>query len=294
MSVHTPSVHTPQWEPKVPRIDRHTHPVDDSAEHGPDGGTWAHADWTARVRPTESRAITAYPMRDVWLVEVAAPFSAVAEEVDQAVGQALAECPRGVVLELTVPLTQMTPVELDLLASTGRHPWAWPATPVAVSSNDPTTTTRLQHHPVGRHLTQCSSMLQGWARIVDAEPAATARLGVVPNARASKVARQFVARTCLGWHLASRRDAAVVIASELTTNAVLRACAGLDILLALSRGRLRIAVRDRDPTRPSEPTPNLDNPSGPTPHIVHALADLTGTLPTKDGGQMVWAVLGPR
>ncbi len=288
------SVYTSREKRNHPRFDEATLARGESAVHGPDGGTWTHADWTARLRPTTSDAITAYPMRDIWLIEVAAPFTDVAQEVDYAVGQALAECPRGVVLEFTVPPTPITPDQLDLLAATGRHPWAWPATPVALFSSDTDLRIRLQHHPYGRHLTQCSSMLQGWAEIMNTDPAPTAHLRLVPSARASRVARQFVARICLDWHLARRRDAAVVIASELTNSAVQHAATALDVLLALSGERLRIAVRDRNPSSPGGQSLTLHNPRGHGPRVVDTLADLTGTLPTKGGGRMAWAILGPR
>jgi hypothetical protein len=233
-------------------------------------------------------------MREVWLVSVAAPYAEVAHEVDHAVGLVLAECPRGVVLELSVPLTQTTRDQLDGLACTGRHPGSWPAAPVAVASKDPDTKDRLQHHRYGKHLMQCSSMLQGWAQIMNTEPAVSTHLQLVPDGRAARAARRFVARTCMDWRLSSRRDAAVVIASELTTNAVLSAGTRLDVLLALSGGRLRVAVRSHHPTPPREQTPSQDKPRGHGLRVVRTLADLTGTLPTRDGGEMVWAILRRR
>ena len=266
---------------------------DASAGLGPDGGTSTHADWVARLRPTTSPAITAYPMRGVWLIEVTAPFAEVAQEVDHAVGQALAECPRGVVLDLTVPLTQTTPLHLDMLAATGRHPWAWPAIPVAVSIGDPNTAILLQHRPYGRHLTLCSSMLQGWAQIMTCEPSAAVHLQLVPNACATRVVQQFVAQTCLDWRLPSRRETASVIAGELTTIALQRTNAGVDVVLSHVGERLRIAVRERGPTQPSKQRLTQDHPRDQHPCAIRTLADLTGTLPTNDGGQMVWAVLGP-
>lgn len=293
MSVRTSSVHGSFTIRDEPTVAEPAASWNASAGLGPDGGTWTHADWVARLRPTTSPAITAYPMRDVWLIEVTAPFAEVAQEVDHAVGQALAECPRGVVLELTVPLTQTMPHHLDMLAATGRHPWAWPATPVAVSIGDPSTAILLQQRPYGRHLTLCSSMLQGWAQIMTCEPSATAHLQLVPTAPATRVVQQFVAQTCLDWRLPSRRETASVIAGELTTVAVQRTNAGVDVLLSHVGERLRIAVRDRGPTQPCKQGLAQDQTRDQDLCVVRTLADLTGTLPTKDGGQMVWAVLGP-
>jgi anti-sigma regulatory factor (Ser/Thr protein kinase) len=232
-------------------------------------------------------------MNDVWLIEVAAPFLPVAEEVDLAVAHALAECPRGVVIELVVPPAPTAQDQLDLLASSGRHPWAWPATPVAVACKNPETQVNLQQHRYGKHLMICSSTLQGWAQIMNTEPALTERLELLPNAHAARAARQFVARTCSDWNLGSRRDDAVAIASELTTNAVQHAGTDLDVLLALAGESLRIAVRDRTRTPPREQTPAPGHLRGLGLPLVRTLSDLTGTLPTRDGGKMVWAILRP-
>ena len=205
-------------------------------------------------------------MRDIWLIEVAAPFTDVAQEVDYAVGQALAECPRGVVLEFTVPPTPITPDQLDLLAATGRHPWAWPATPVALFSSDTDLRIRAPAPPLRQAPHAVLLNAPGLGRIMNTDPAPTAHLRLVPSARASRVARQFVARICLDWHLARRRDAAVVIASELTNSAVQHAATALDVLLALSGERLRIAVRDRKPfvARRAEPHPPQPPRTRPT------------------------------
>ena len=268
---------------------------DDANGPGPTGGTWAHADWTARHRPTTSRAVTAYPMRGVWLVEIAAPLTEVGDEVAQTVRLALAESPRGVVLELEVAPNLWGPDGLGRLASSGRHPWAWPAAPVAVASTDPQVKARLQQHAYGRSLVHCSSMLQGWAQIMNTEPALTTHLELVSNPLAPKVARQFVARTCLDWHLGTRRSAAVAIASELTANAVQHAnSTDLEVILALSGSRLRIAVREQSATEAPQHRPGLVATRGHGLRLVHSLADLTGSLPTRAGGHLDWAILGPR
>ena len=92
-----------------PSTSEPVHNQADSQARGPDGGTWDHADWTARVRPTTNGAITAYPMRGVWLVEMAAPLTEVAEDLAHTIEWALAECPRGVVVDLKVAPDDTSP-----------------------------------------------------------------------------------------------------------------------------------------------------------------------------------------
>ena len=81
------------------------------------------------------------------------------------------------------------------------------------------------------------------------------RLGLAPHVTASRVARDFVSRTCLDWGLAPAIASACLVVSELVTNGLRHAVTDMDLTLARHGGILRLALRDRSdaPLRPQAP-----------------------------------------
>jgi serine phosphatase RsbU (regulator of sigma subunit)/anti-sigma regulatory factor (Ser/Thr protein kinase) len=77
-----------------------------------------------------------------------------------------------------------------------------------------------------------------------------------PDPAAAAAARRFVRQTLQSWDIASRSaeadrlvDDAVLLTSELVTNAVVHAGTDLDVTCRVAAGDLEIAVRDRHPSR---------------------------------------------
>ncbi|HEX4254129.1 MAG TPA: ATP-binding protein, partial [Streptosporangiaceae bacterium] len=77
-----------------------------------------------------------------------------------------------------------------------------------------------------------------------------------PDPAAAASARRFVRQTLQSWDIASRSieadrlvDDAVLLTSELVTNAVVHAGTDLDVTCRIAAGDLEIAVRDRHPSR---------------------------------------------
>ena len=77
-----------------------------------------------------------------------------------------------------------------------------------------------------------------------------------PEPSAAAAARRFVRRTLQSWDIAARTwdpdrlvDDAVLLTSELVTNAVVHAGTPLDVTCRLTSGELEVAVRDRHPAR---------------------------------------------
>ncbi|MGA2826341.1 MAG: SpoIIE family protein phosphatase [Streptosporangiaceae bacterium] len=77
-----------------------------------------------------------------------------------------------------------------------------------------------------------------------------------PEPAAAAAARRFVRQTLRSWDIAGRSwdpdrvvDDAVLLTSELVTNAVVHAGTPLDVVCRLTSGELEVAVRDRHPTR---------------------------------------------
>ena len=261
---------------------------------GPEGGrgSWARANWSAPATLSTPGAITAHALRGVWLIDVHSPYADVGPEVDHRIQTALAECPRGVVCALPASLAHTPGPVLDLLASAGRHMRAWPAAPVVLSCADPRTAALLDGRVDGRRLLHASSLLKGWSEVMRTTPSRTAHLRFGPSAMAPHGARLFLTRVCLDWGMNNHLDSGALVISELVTNALIHTDSDIDVLLAGDRDRLRIGVRDRDPAPPRDTSVSSNSLHGRGLLLVHSLSDSAGALPTRDGGKLVWAVLG--
>lgn len=112
----------------------------------------------------------------------------------------------------------------------------------------------------------------------------------VPHRGAAIQARRQVERTLRGWHFDAIIPDAMLLASEIATNAVIHA--GTPFRLAVDRrpGAVRIAVTDGADVMPVRRHPRPDEPGGRGMALVEMLAIAHGAEPV-DGGKIVWAEL---
>jgi serine phosphatase RsbU (regulator of sigma subunit)/anti-sigma regulatory factor (Ser/Thr protein kinase) len=89
-----------------------------------------------------------------------------------------------------------------------------------------------------------------------------------PEPAAAAAARRFVRQTLRSWDIADQSwdpdrvvDDAVLLTSELVTNAVVHAGTPLDVICRLTSGELEVAVRDRHPTRTLPDIPKVASTS---------------------------------
>jgi anti-sigma regulatory factor (Ser/Thr protein kinase) len=120
-----------------------------------------------------------------------------------------------------------------------------------------------------------------------------------PTGASSRAAREFATTTLRSWGLGELVDDAVVIISELVTNAVRHglppyAAAGdMPIKLTLvHQGRFVVCIvsdpSDRDPkVRPADDV--CENGRGL--HVIEALSSVWGWTPLPGAGKAVWAAL---
>jgi anti-sigma regulatory factor (Ser/Thr protein kinase) len=120
-------------------------------------------------------------------------------------------------------------------------------------------------------------------------------LGAEPSAPRS--ARAWTRRVLGEWQLTSLSDAAELVVSELSTNAVL-ASRPVDrpfIRLTLTRdhGELGIFVRDYCPGTPEPANAGSEDENGRGLLLVEAMSTRSGWYPPSDGvpGKVVWAAL---
>ncbi|MFR9794945.1 SpoIIE family protein phosphatase [Streptomyces sp. MS06] len=108
-------------------------------------------------------------------------------------------------------------------------------------------------------------------------------------------ARRFTRRTLRSWQVAEAdQDAALLIVSELVTNALVHTDGRVRLDLTLVNQRLRLAVADASPRTPVKPTSiSWEATGGRGIVLVEAMSDAWGTVPVS-GGKQVWSELSLR
>ncbi|MCX5149873.1 SpoIIE family protein phosphatase [Streptomyces sp. NBC_00320] len=102
-------------------------------------------------------------------------------------------------------------------------------------------------------------------------------------------ARRFTARTLRSWGVVEELDVALLVVSELVTNAIAHTQGEVRLDLTLSADRLRIAVNDASPRSPVRPASvDWSATGGRGILIVEATTASWGSVPLS-GGKQVWA-----
>ncbi|MFF6996738.1 SpoIIE family protein phosphatase [Streptomyces sp. NPDC008313] len=102
-------------------------------------------------------------------------------------------------------------------------------------------------------------------------------------------ARRFTRRTLRFWGVAEQADAALLVVSELVTNALVHTEGQIRLDLTLVSNRLRVAVADSSPRSPMKPTSvGWEATGGRGILLVDAMSAAWGTLPVS-GGKQVWS-----
>jgi hypothetical protein len=116
---------------------------------------------------------------------------------------------------------------------------------------------------------------------------ADAVLPLEPRPRSASLARRFTADTLGRWGAAELSETAVLLVSELVTNAVLHARSASELVVRMVDNGIRVEVRDDDPVTPSLRTYSLEAGTGRGLLLVESLAARWGSSP--DGfGKSVW------
>ncbi|MEV7289289.1 SpoIIE family protein phosphatase [Streptomyces sp. NPDC093252] len=104
-------------------------------------------------------------------------------------------------------------------------------------------------------------------------------------------ARRFTRRTLRAWGVTDPCDSALLVVSELVTNALVHTDGQVRLDLTLVGGRLRVAVADSSPRSPVKPTRiGWEATGGRGLLLVEALSGTWGTVPVS-GGKQVWSEL---
>ncbi|MFI9152524.1 SpoIIE family protein phosphatase [Streptomyces sp. NPDC053367] len=109
-------------------------------------------------------------------------------------------------------------------------------------------------------------------------------------------ARRFTARTLRTWSVVEESDVALLVVSELVTNAIAHTTGEVRLDLTLTGDRLRIAVNDASPRTPVKAeSVDWEETGGRGLLLVAAMSSAWGSVPLG-GGKQVWCdiALSPR
>lgn len=108
------------------------------------------------------------------------------------------------------------------------------------------------------------------------------------EADAPRLARWWLAELLRTHHLEHDLHDAVLLVSELATNAVSHAKSSFEVVVAVDDHRLRVEVCDADPGIPQVQWVPAGATSGRGILIVETLAESWGVSPQEGGGKAVW------
>ncbi|MFG2288303.1 SpoIIE family protein phosphatase [Streptomyces sp. NPDC048595] len=102
-------------------------------------------------------------------------------------------------------------------------------------------------------------------------------------------ARRFTGRTLRSWGVTQELDVALLVVSELVTNAIAHTQGEVQLDLTLAADRLRIAVNDTSPRAPVKPVSvDWESTGGRGLLLVSAMSLSWGSVPLS-GGKQVWS-----
>lgn len=136
----------------------------------------------------------------------------------------------------------------------------------------------------------CRSVAQALEALEDA-PSRRRLLPLSCERDCGRLARRVVEQTCHEWGVPQIAGDAMLVASELTENAIEHARSAWLLRLELRRGRFTIAVTDADPRPPRLRLPHERREGGRGLVLVAELSRVWGYALRGQHGKVVWAVL---
>lgn len=127
------------------------------------------------------------------------------------------------------------------------------------------------------------------ARLPDG-PLASRQVVLPPVASSVPEGRAFVRKALTAWHCESCADEALLLSSEVLTNALRHAAGPIDLRVRRTTRELTVEVADRNPQMPQPREAGEEEESGRGLLLVRALASEWGVRPT-DEGKSTWFTL---
>ena len=109
--------------------------------------------------------------------------------------------------------------------------------------------------------------------------------------RSPAAARRFVSATLAVWGCAGITDEALLVTSELVTNAIVHASSGAELVLRFTGTALHVEVRDRSAASPTPHDAEPGDTGGRGLAMIDRIASAWGVTPIAGGGKAVWVDL---
>jgi hypothetical protein len=210
--------------------------------------------------------------------------------VRSTVGKAVAECPTG----LLIDLSRFHPDEdasLDILGTLNYHARESWGVPVLLFGADPSIRHRLR--PYRTFVALYEDRPQA-VMALRANVPRWVRETYPPSPGSAAACRSLMGEVCLAWGLLRLRETARLVVSELAANAIMHAGTDFDVLIVYTGRFLRVAVHDGSKVLPllgEKPATALTAISpGTGLLLVAAITTHWGTTVVKSG-KIVWAVM---
>jgi len=116
----------------------------------------------------------------------------------------------------------------------------------------------------------------------------TASTSLPPEPASARACRRFLVATLEGWEADQFADEAVLLLSELVTNAVVHAGTEIQVTITLERDVLRVEVRDDNPRIPRVKHFSMLSGTGRGLALVAGTASSWDVEPLPEGGKKVW------
>jgi anti-anti-sigma factor len=219
-----------------------------------------------------------------------------APQIQRALVKDLSEQPYALICDLA-GVDNLDPVCAAVFATVANHPSSrWPATSFLLCGAQPPVAEILGLLTVPHFLELYASLQDALDAAVTRPPYLRDELVLAPIRTSPAVARAFVQEVCRYWQLAlpdsTLVDRAVLLVSELVTNAVVHARTDLRLRVELRGDLLHLAVRDGSPWQLRPATiPDPEAEGGRGLWLVDQLARSWGVNRHPDGGKVVWCTL---
>jgi len=119
-----------------------------------------------------------------------------------------------------------------------------------------------------------------------------ARTSLPADLASAGAARRFLDSKLRQWHCDALADSALLLVSELVTNAVLHARSRFELVVRLDGERLRVEVHDESGAQPTRKHYAVSAGTGRGLMLVERLADRWGVDSSGGAGKRVWFELG--